>query len=203
MKRVLALLLATTPVVTGGARAEIVQKSDQGFISAAQVDVLGKTPWQVWQVLIAPAGWWNPVHSWSGDAANLFLDPQAGGCFCELLPKPEGAPDAARRGSIEHMRVIAAMPPKLLRLSGALGPLQGEALVGTLTIVLKPLPDEGGGTHLTWSYVVGGFMRMKVDDIAPRVDEVLVDQFARLGKAAVATAAAAPPASEPADEGHR
>jgi hypothetical protein len=183
-----------------GAQAEIAQKSDQGFISGAELDVPGKTPLDVWQVLIAPAKWWNPVHSYSGDPANMYIDPQAGGCFCELLPIAKGAPDNLRRGSVEHMRVIAAMPPKLLRMSGALGPLQGEALVGTLTVVLKPLPD--GGTHLTWSYVVGGYMRMKVDEIAPVVDEVMTEQFTRLAKAVVAAPAPAASADTP-DPNHR
>jgi hypothetical protein len=199
MIRALALVLAMAPVWSVGAQAEVVQKSDQGFITGAELDVPGKTPLDVWQVLIAPAKWWNPVHSYSGDPANMYLDPQAGGCFCELLPKPKGAPEDLRRGSVEHMRVIAAMPPKLLRLSGALGPLQGEALVGTLTVTLKPLPD--GGTHLTWSYVVGGYMRMKVDEIAPVVDEVLAEQFTRLAKAALVAPAPAAGAATP-DESH-
>jgi hypothetical protein len=200
LARALALMLAAAPVLSAGAQAEIAQKSDQGFVSGAELDVPGKTPLDVWQVLIAPAKWWNPVHSYSGDPANMYIDPQAGGCFCELLPLPKGAPDNLRRGSVEHMRVIAAMPPKLLRMSGALGPLQGEALVGTLTVVLKPLPD--GGTHLTWSYVVGGYMRMKVDEIAPLVDVVLVEQFTRLAKAVLAPSAAAASADTP-DQNHR
>lgn len=203
MTKVLALLLAVAPVLSPGARAEIVQKSDAGFVSGAEVDVPGKTPLEVWQVLIAPAKWWNPVHSYSGDPANMFIDPQAGGCFCELLPKPKGAPDDLRRGSVEHMRVIAAMPPKLLRMSGALGPLQGEALAGTLTVVLKPWSGEGmkGGTHLTWTYVVGGYMRMKVDEIGPVVDQVMTEQFTRLAAAVPAAPTAAAPTTP--DEGHR
>jgi hypothetical protein len=195
----LGVALAAAPVLSAGAQAEIVQKSDQGFVVGAEVDVPGKTPLEVWPVLIAPATWWNPVHSWSGDAANLYLDPQAGGCFCELLPKPKGAPDNWRRGSIEHMRVIAAMPPKLLRLSGALGPLQGEALVATLTVTLRPLPD--GGTHLTWSYIVSGYMRMKADEIVPLVDKVLVEQFTRMAKAAQLAPVSAAGADTP-DENH-
>lgn len=206
--RFLALLLAMAPVLSVAAGAEVVRKSDAGFVSGAELDVPGKTPLQVWQVLIAPAGWWNPLHSWSGDAANLYLDPQAGGCFCELLPRPKDAPDDVRRGSIEHMRVIAAMPPKLLRMSGALGPLQGEALAATLTVTLKPLPGKGaeGGTHVTWSYVVGGYMRMNIDEIAPLVDEVMVEQFQRLGKSALApqapAQAPAPAPSDAPDESH-
>ncbi len=205
MMRSLALLLAMAPVLGVSARAEIVQKSDAGFVSGAELDVPGKTLLEVWQVLIVPAKWWNPVHSYSGDPANMFIDPQAGGCFCELLPKPKDTPDDLRRGSVEHMRVIAAMPPKLLRMAGALGPLQGEALAGTLTVVLKPLPGEGasGGTHLTWSYVVGGYMRMKVDDIAPPVDKVMTQQFTRLAAAVLAAPASVPPTADAPDEGHR
>jgi hypothetical protein len=122
-----------------------------------------------------------------------------------LLPKPKGVPEDLRRGSVEHMRVIAAMPPKLLRLSGALGPLQGEALAGTLTVTLKPMPDRGqnGGTHLTWSYVVGGYMRMNVEDIAPLVDKVMTEQFTRLAKAVAAGHAAASTSSDAPDETHR
>jgi hypothetical protein len=196
---VIAAAIASAPALPVSASAEIVQKSEAGFVMGAELDVPGKTPQDVWQALIAPSGWWNPVHSWSGDAANLYLDPQAGGCFCELLPKPKGAPENERRGSIEHMRVIAAMPPKLLRMTGALGPLQGEALAGTLTVTLKPMPGKGGGTHLAWSYVVGGYMRMTVEEIAPLVDKVMTEQFTRLADAVQASHGAGPTAGDAPD----
>lgn len=166
------------------ARAEVASRSDIGFVTSTEIDVPGRSVDEVWQALLKPASWWNPVHSWSGDAENLYLDAQAGGCFCELLPLPKGVPAGTRRGSIEHARVMASMPPRLLRLNGALGPLQGEALNGTLTILLKP---GANGTRMSWTYVVGGFMRMKVEDIAPIVDRVLAEQAQRL-----ATASAAP-----------
>ena len=180
-----ALLLAVP------AHAEVTAKTDAGFATSTAVDIPGKTPQQVWPVLLTPAKWWNPIHSWSGDSENLYIDAQAGGCFCELLPLPRGAAEGTRRGSVEHARVISAMPPQLMRLTGALGPLQGEALVGTLTVVLKPIP--GGGTHMTWSYVVGGFMRMKVDDISPLVDKVLAEQATRLADLAGAPEVPASP----------
>ncbi len=192
--------MAAAPVSMDRAQAEITEKSDSGFVSGAELDVAGKTPLDVWQALIVPAGWWDPLHSWSGDAANLYLDPQAGGCFCELLPKPAGAPEELRRGSIEQMRVIAVMPSKLLRMTGALGPLQGEALTGTLTVTIKPLADKG--THLAWSYVVGGYMRLKVEQIAPIVDKVLTEQFERLAKFAQAGNSSVQPASAAPDEVH-
>jgi uncharacterized protein YndB with AHSA1/START domain len=190
-----ALALATTP-----ARAEVTVKADNGFVVSNEVDVADKPLTAVWQALLEPAQWWNPIHSWSGDSANLWLDPQAGGCFCENLPMPKDAPGDLRKGSVEHMRVISAMPPRLLRLSGALGPLQGEALNGTLTITVKANP--GGGAHVVFSYVVGGFMRMKVDDIAPVVDKVLGEQAQRFAEYAAARKDAPAPMDKDGREGH-
>jgi hypothetical protein len=54
------------------------------------------------------------------------------------------------------MVVINAMPGKLLRLSGALGPLQAMAVDGTLTFAM--LPDDRT-TRLTLSYAVGGYSK--------------------------------------------
>jgi uncharacterized protein YndB with AHSA1/START domain len=176
----IASLLALGGLAPMAARADVTVKGATGFAVASAIDIPDKTPAEVWAALIKPNLWWDGVHSWSGDAANMFLDPQAGGCWCELLPVPKDAPDGMRRGSVEHMRVLASMPPKLLRLTGAMGPLQGEALTGTLTFTLKAM--DGGGTHVTLGYVVGGFMRMPVDDIAPVVDRVLSQQLARLGR---------------------
>jgi hypothetical protein len=172
----LALVLAGCALTATPASAEITEKSDAGFVSRSSADI-AKPPMEVWTTLIAPAGWWNKAHSWSGDSANLYIDAQAGGCFCELLPLPKDSVEGARRGSVEHMRVIHANPGQVLRLTGALGQLQGEAAVGTLTIMLKPV---GGGTHIVWEYVVGGYMRFKSDEIAPAVDKVMSEQLDRL-----------------------
>ena len=68
----------------------------------------------------------------------------------------------------------------MLRLSGAFGPLQGEALSGTLTIQIKEIPT---GSLIRFDYVVGGYMRFKVGDIAPAVDGVIGEQLAGLAKA--------------------
>ncbi len=58
------------------------------------------------------------------------MDGQATGCFCERFPD--------RQGSVEHARILYIQPPQMIRLSGALGPLQAEAVVGTLTFKLAP-----------------------------------------------------------------
>ena len=61
-------------------------------------------------------------------------------------------------------------------MQGALGPLQSEAVIGTLTVAMEPAKD-GTTTKVSFSYVVGGYMRYKVGDIAPAVDKVLGEQF--------------------------
>jgi uncharacterized protein YndB with AHSA1/START domain len=139
----------------------------RGFV-VYETTVVKAGPDAVWAALVRPARWWNREHSWSGDAANLTLDPRAGGCFCETLP--DG-------GSAEHMHVVQWVPGSLLRMKGALGPLQSEALEGVLTIELKP---GEGSTTITWAYVVGGYSRLPLGDIAPAVDSVLGEQAERL-----------------------
>lgn len=142
---VAASILACAPTITS---AEIVTSSDAGFVSHNEVLVRG-SPADAWDLLVDPAAWWNGDHSYSGDTANMSLSPHAGGCFCETIPGPQ----AGRDGHVEHMRVIYAVPESTLRLSGALGPLQSEALTGILTITLEA---EGEMTRINWDYVVGG-----------------------------------------------
>ena len=89
------------------------------------------------------------------------------------------------------MRVISVMPGHMLRLSGSLGPLQSEALQGTMTFRLAP---AGSGTKIKLEYVVGGYMRMKGAQIAPAVDEMLGQQLARLAARFGGPTADLPPA---------
>lgn len=164
------LFLAAAPL-----RAEVVSSAETGFVIRQAADVTA-SPDEAWSQLLGPAGWWSGKHTYSGDAANLSIDPRAGGCFCEVLPSAV-SPRAAPRGSVEHMRVVYAENRRVLRMTGGLGPLQSEAVQGTLTIALKPID---GGTRIMWEYVVGGFMRQKFDAMAPMVDGVLGEQLSRL-----------------------
>ena len=188
-----ALLLLAQP-----AAAEVVASSESGFVTRATAEVPADTA-TTWTALIAPQNWWNKAHTFSGDSANLYLDAQGGGCFCEKLPLKDGAP-GSRGGSVAHMRVVYADPGKALRMVGSLGPLQSEALTGTLTITLKPveLAATGAGTRIVLEYVVGGYMRYKVEDIAPAVDRVLVGQLAGLAAALGAVEEATASQVEPA-----
>jgi uncharacterized protein YndB with AHSA1/START domain len=161
-------VIAIAALWAAPATAEIAATGPNGFATHDEA-VVAASPADVWIELTDPAGWWNPQHSWSGSAANLTLFPIAGGCFCEELPESGG--------SVEHMRVIHAVPDRMLRLSGALGPLQAEALTGTLTVTLEPVE---GGTRIAWDYVVSGFARFDLAGVAPNVDAVQSEQLGRL-----------------------
>ena len=169
-------LLITTPFLP--VQAEVKTISDTGF-SIVHIAEVATEPDVVWKRLIAPKSYWSKAHSWSGSSDGFYIDAQAGGCFCELFQEQGADGKTKTTGSVEHMRVIFAQPGKVLRMQGALGPLQSEAVLGTLTVAMEVLKD-GKGTKLSFSYVVGGHMRYKVADIAPAVDKVLGEQFKSL-----------------------
>ena len=77
--------LTGTALPASPAAAEVVDQSEIGFTVAHTAEVAA-TPADVWKMLRRPDKWWSKEHSWSGDAANFWLDSQAGGCFCEKLP---------------------------------------------------------------------------------------------------------------------
>jgi uncharacterized protein YndB with AHSA1/START domain len=149
------------------ASAAVVADNAAGFAIEHQA-VVAAPPDRVYAALGTPAAWWSSQHSWSGSASNLSLDLRPGGCFCERLPGG---------GGVEHARVVMAWPGKLLRLSGALGPLQADALTGTLSWELKP---AAGGTSVKLTYVVAGFMRAGRASLPAAVDGVLGEQLGGL-----------------------
>jgi len=159
--------------------AEVVKSDERGFVTR-EVAVVEASPKQVWLTLISPAKWWNSGHTWSGDATNLTIKPQAGGCFCERIPEDPDPNRITLEGSVEHMRVVHAFPERALRMQGALGPLQSEAVTGVLTVALAQ--SEAGGTTIVWEYVVGGYMRYEVPIISKAVDGVMTQQLAGLTK---------------------
>jgi hypothetical protein len=149
------------------ARAEVKETRENGFTIEATVMAEAR-PAVVYRQLVKVAGWWDPQHTWSGSAKNLRLDARAGGCFCEKL---------ADGGSVQHARVAFAQPGKLLRLDGALGPLQEMAVTGVLTFSLAP---DGPGTRIHMTYRVAGVLTMESTKLAPLVDQVMGIQLGRL-----------------------
>lgn len=172
-----AILPLAALVVASPASAEVIESAHGGFASTHSVIVSADRA-EVWRELVHPENWWS--HTWSDDSANLRLDAHAGGCFCETIPAADGWP----AGSVEHMRILSVMPGTMLRMSGSLGPLQAEGLVGTLTVTLA---EEGNNTRITWDYITGGEARFPVAQFGPMVDgvqaEFLGGLVARLGGA--------------------
>ncbi|CAA9484506.1 MAG: hypothetical protein AVDCRST_MAG91-190, partial [uncultured Sphingomonadaceae bacterium] len=148
------------------AAAEVKASGEGGFAVEA-TRVVPATPAETYAALGRIGSWWNPSHSYSGKAENLSLQLRSGGCFCEKL---------ADGGSVEHLRVVSARPGTLLRLTGGLGPLQGEGVNGSLTYALKPV---AGGTEVSQTYVVGGFIRSGAVKLAPMVDAMLAETLSR------------------------
>ncbi|MBK8373953.1 hypothetical protein [Sphingorhabdus sp.] len=174
------IVLAALTAAASPAHAEVKQSSEAGFLVSHMAEV-SALPDVVWKRLITPKDWWNAAHSWSGSTAGFSIDAKAGGCFCELIQEKDAKGVLRTIGSVEHMRVIFTQPGKVLRMQGALGPLQSEAVLGTLTVAMEPL-KEGAGTKLSFNYIVGGHSRFPMLKMAPLVDKVLGEQFAGLIK---------------------
>lgn len=174
MRKIIALGWAGVAMATP-AHSVVTGSSENGFAVENSVDV-GADSATVYRLLSQPARWWHGEHSYSGNAANLTLEARAGGCFCETLPGRGG-----EAGSVEHGRIVYAAPGQRLRISGALGPLQAEAVTGTLTFDIAP---AARGVRVTMSYVAGGYVRMGAGRMAPLVDRVLAEQLAGLKRAA-------------------
>ncbi len=164
--------------VCAPALAEVKPTNATSFASSHIANVSAE-PDALWKRILAPKDWWNPDHSWSGSTAGFYIDAQAGGCFCELFQTKDNKGQLKTTGSVEHMRVIYAQPGKVLRMQGALGPLQSEAVLGTLTVAIEA-NAEGGSSKISFNYVVSGHTRFPPGKIASAVDAVIAEQFARL-----------------------
>lgn len=154
----------------GAAKAEIVNAGPNGFSIRHIAETPNAAAPMVWAALADIAKWWDPEHTYSGDARNLTLDPQVRGCFCEKIGLYSG---------IEHASVVYSQPAKILRLNGALGPLQDFGVTGAMTWQIDP---AGGGSRITLTYNVGGYADRPLSEWATIVDEVLGGQVQRLAR---------------------
>lgn len=143
----------------------VVASAAGGFTSEHTLTI-DATPARVYGALtVEIAAWWDPAHSYYGDARNFSLAPVPGGCFCENAPNG---------GGVEHMRVAIVKPDEQIRLLGGLGPLQGMGASGTMDFVLSV---ADAGSRLDYRYVVTGH---GVGALADAVDRVQLGQLERL-----------------------
>ena len=148
--------------------AEVADLNASGFLSKHEVTV-NATAANAYKALVDEVGgWWNPAHTYSNDARNLSIDARPGGCFCEKLPNG---------GGVQHMSVVYAAPGQVVRMMGALGPLQNSGLAGSMTWKFTP---AASATKIELSYSVGGYMQGGFEKIAPAVDRVVGEQLGRL-----------------------
>ncbi len=159
--RALAMSIALLLPLT--AAAEVQQSASDSAVIVHRFQV-SASPDVAWAALTHPERWWPSDHTWSGNAANMRLRAEAGACFCENWDD----------NSAEHGRVIMALPGKLLRINGALGPLQEMAVTGVLSIQLAAKED---GTEATVTYRLSGDASHKLDAFIPVVDKVVGQQF--------------------------
>lgn len=164
-----AALIAAAPATAG------VRSATENRFEVSNSVRIAAAPEAVWRALITPGRWWSSDHTWSGDARNMSLAAEAGGCFCERLPDVGG--------SVEHGHVVLARPGRELRLMGNLGPLQAQAVTGNLLFVLTA---RDGGTDVAMTYIVAGAIEGGGAKLAPLVDGVLAAQLTGLKRLAEA-----------------
>lgn len=162
--------------VSAPLQAKVISEGNGAFVTRDSAVVEADLR-ATWLTLISPGEWWDDAHTWSGDAANMSLTPQGGGCFCERIPAKDTKNTIGLDGSVQHMVVLNATPDLVLRMRGGLGPLQSEPVDGVLTIALSKTDK---GTLIVFEYVVGGFMRFETPTISKAVDGVMSQQLSHL-----------------------
>jgi hypothetical protein len=161
--RVVTGVLALGLVATA-ASAEVIEKDADHFVLRYSVG-LETTPDDIYGAVGEVGQWWNPSHTYSGEAANLTLPLAVGGCFCEALK------DGTR---FEHGWVVEADPETGVLLAAPLGPLKGKTTKADWSLGWSP---ANAGWELVMTYVVRG---PGVGALAEPVDGVMGDQFSRL-----------------------
>jgi uncharacterized protein YndB with AHSA1/START domain len=160
--------LSTAPLAV----AEVEGAGPGGFVITGEAEVAA-APDRVWRALGRIGRWWGDSHTYSGDAGRMSVDLRAGGCWCERWGGGQ---------SVEHGRVLLVMEHegvRTLRLTGGLGPLQELSATGILTFTVAP---HASGAKVTMTYRVTGDAGLGLDQMAPLVDMVLMEQFGRLNR---------------------
>ncbi|UTW44343.1 SRPBCC domain-containing protein [bacterium SCSIO 12696] len=147
--------------------AEVTAKSANGFAIEISTQVNGPRQ-AVYQQFLQIGQWWDSSHTYSGDAANMYLEPKAGGRFYEKTADME----------VLHMTVTYVKPGHAVHMTGGLGPLQMMGIHGGMSWEFKKLDDQK--TQVVHRYQVTGFMEGGLEQLAAVVDRVQAGQVERL-----------------------
>lgn len=137
-----ALIAAILSLLPGLAAAEIVSRSENAFTLRFSVGLEASREDVIDAVRNVPS-WWDPAHSYTGDATNLSLAFQPGGCWCERL---------ADGSDFRHGELVSIGLDRV-RFNAPLGPLNGTATRADLTFTAGP---ENRGTLAAMEFVVEG-----------------------------------------------
>lgn len=163
--RLLSLGIALTSAVlltASSSRAEVVSRSENAFtLTFTGSTALG--PAGLPAAMADVSQWWDPEHSYTGDAANLSLDLTPGGCWCEAMP--DGT-------AFDHGRTVSVVFGEM-RFHAPFGPLRSVATRADL-IVTYTVADRR--VTPTWTFIVEG---PGVGAMADPVDGVMGNGFAR------------------------
>lgn len=161
-------VLAATCFLAPVSFAEVQDAAPNGFTTVHTVQIAASRL-DAWNAAIGEVGqWWSSDHTVSGDAANLRIDPQLLGCFCEQF-----GPNAG----VVHLTVTMLNPTVLLRLTGGLGPLGLMGVDGNMT---WEFADSEDGTSVRFTYAVGGYRAGGLEELAGPVDYVIGEALMRL-----------------------
>lgn len=147
------------------AQAELMKSTDDGFILRHEATVEHDVA-TVFETMTTNVGqWWNPDHSFSGDAGNMLIDEK---CFCERWSG----------NLVRHLATVIWMGNSKVVMEGGLGPLKELGLNGTMIWAL--IANDEGTTTLIWKYHVYGYSDTDMSALATAVDGVLAEQLGRL-----------------------
>ena len=165
--------LAVTLLAPALASADVVSSSPAGFIVRIEVPVAAPPP-ELFLKFFEIGKWWSDAHTYSGKASNLTLWNEPGGCLCEEL---------AGGGFVRHATLEYSDKGKVIRLDGALGPLQELGAHGLLAFNFSAADKKNpaAGTRLVVTYTVSGYQPDPgFAPLAEPVNGVLKEQVQRL-----------------------
>jgi hypothetical protein len=162
-----AIALVAGLAAAGAAQADVVSSQEGGAVIRETFTVHAPAA-RVFEAMIHPGPWWNAGHTFSRNAANLYVDTGANGCLCEHLPGG---------GFVRHLNVVYFAPGQEIRFEGGMGPMQTTGTSGHMSWAVS---EAAGVTTVTWTYAVGGYFPGGFVAFAPRIDGMLGEQTSRL-----------------------